>query len=124
MTQSRMVQIERDILSKNDAYAQQNRQVLADAGVLALNFVSSPGSGKTTLLCRTIQDLQGRHAVAVIEGDQQTTQRGNQGQPQEPLPGFQRGRPGVGNVFDNVNPNLENAHRPSGQNSHRGGLDQ
>ncbi|HET6719653.1 MAG TPA: hydrogenase nickel incorporation protein HypB [Rhodocyclaceae bacterium] len=72
MTQSRMVQIERDILSKNDAYAQQNRQVLADAGILALNFVSSPGSGKTTLLCRTITELRGQRAVAVIEGDQQT----------------------------------------------------
>jgi hydrogenase nickel incorporation protein HypB len=72
MTQSRMVQIERDILSKNDAYAQQNRQSLNDDGILALNFVSSPGSGKTTLLCRTISELSGRRAVAVIEGDQQT----------------------------------------------------
>ena len=72
MTQSRMVQIERDILSKNDAYAQKNRQALADRGILALNFVSSPGSGKTTLLCRTIVELAGRRQVAVIEGDQQT----------------------------------------------------
>lgn len=72
MTQARMVQIERDILSKNDAYAHKNRQALNDRGILALNFVSSPGSGKTTLLCRTITELDGRHAVAVIEGDQQT----------------------------------------------------
>ena len=72
MTQSRMVQIERDILSKNDAYAKKNRQALADRGILALNFVSSPGSGKTTLLCRTIVELAGRRQVAVIEGDQQT----------------------------------------------------
>jgi hydrogenase nickel incorporation protein HypB len=72
MTQSRMVQIERDILSKNDAYADKNRQALHDRGILALNFVSSPGSGKTTLLCRTITELNGRRAVAVIEGDQQT----------------------------------------------------
>jgi hydrogenase nickel incorporation protein HypB len=72
MTQARMVQIERDILSKNDAYAAKNRQALADRGILALNFVSSPGSGKTTLLCRTIEAIKGRRAVAVIEGDQQT----------------------------------------------------
>ena len=72
MTQARMVQIERDILSKNDGYAQKNRQALADGGILALNFVSSPGSGKTTLLCRTITELKGRLPVAVIEGDQQT----------------------------------------------------
>lgn len=72
MTQARMVQIERDILSKNDGFAQKNRQTLNDRGILALNFVSSPGSGKTTLLCRTIQELAGKRSVAVIEGDQQT----------------------------------------------------
>ncbi|HEY5581083.1 MAG TPA: hydrogenase nickel incorporation protein HypB [Rhodoferax sp.] len=69
----RMVQIEQDILAKNNAYAQANRQVLAERGIFALNLVSSPGSGKTTLLCKTIA-LLGKQAVAVIEGDQQTSQ--------------------------------------------------
>jgi hydrogenase nickel incorporation protein HypB len=73
MTQERIVRIERDILSKNDAYARQNRAFFATQGVLALNFVSSPGSGKTTLLVRTINDLLGKIPVAVIEGDQQTS---------------------------------------------------
>jgi hypothetical protein len=35
--------------------------------------VSSPGSGKTSLLVRTIQMLAGRVPVAVVEGDQQTS---------------------------------------------------
>ena len=70
----RMVQIERDILSKNNAYAAQNRQHLLDRGVFALNLVSSPGSGKTTLLVKTIELLKDRQRVAVIEGDQQTSQ--------------------------------------------------
>ena len=69
-----MVQIERNILAKNDAHAQENRRRLADRGVFALNLVSSPGSGKTTLLVKTIEMLAGRRAVAVIEGDQQTSQ--------------------------------------------------
>ncbi len=73
MSQSRMVQIEKDILSKNDAYAARNRQQLGEKGVLALNLVSSPGSGKTTLLCRTVEALQGKVPVAVVEGDQQTS---------------------------------------------------
>ena len=73
MTQSRLVQIERDILAKNDAIAQRNRERLAQRGIFALNLVSSPGSGKTTLLVRTIQALAGRLPVAVIEGDQQTS---------------------------------------------------
>ena len=70
----RMVQIEQDILSKNNAYAGENRQRLADRGIFALNLVSSPGSGKTTLLVKTIELLEGRQRVAVIEGDQQTSQ--------------------------------------------------
>jgi hydrogenase nickel incorporation protein HypB len=68
----RRVQVEQDILAKNNAYAAQNRQRLAERGVFALNLVSSPGSGKTTLLCKTIAMLGGQ-GVAVIEGDQQTS---------------------------------------------------
>jgi len=70
---ARMVQIERDILAKNDAYARENRAFLAGRRVFALNLVSSPGSGKTTLLCKTIEALRGTREVAVIEGDQQTS---------------------------------------------------
>jgi len=73
MTQARMVQIEQDILGKNNAYARANRDWLADHGVFALNFVSSPGSGKTTLLVRTIEALKREFPIAVIEGDQQTS---------------------------------------------------
>jgi hydrogenase nickel incorporation protein HypB len=68
-----MVQIEQDILAKNNAYANANRQRLAERGIFTLNLVSSPGSGKTTLLCKTIAML-GQQPVAVIEGDQQTSQ--------------------------------------------------
>ncbi|MHB8353636.1 MAG: hydrogenase nickel incorporation protein HypB [Burkholderiales bacterium] len=72
MTQARMVQIERDILSKNNGYAASNRARFEEHGILALNLVSSPGSGKTTLLVRTIEALQNQLPLAVIEGDQQT----------------------------------------------------
>jgi len=72
--QARMVRIEQDILARNDEYAAANRRRLAERGILALNLVSSPGSGKTTLLTRTLTDLAGRWPMAVIEGDQQTSQ--------------------------------------------------
>ncbi|KAB2857450.1 MAG: hydrogenase nickel incorporation protein HypB [Bauldia sp.] len=71
-SQARMVQIERDILDKNDRYADENRGFLAARRVLALNVVSSPGSGKTSLLVRTIEDLKGTLSISVIEGDQET----------------------------------------------------
>lgn len=73
MTPARMVQIERDILGQNDAYAAQNRAWLAERHILALNLVSSPGAGKTTLLTETLTRLRGRIPLAVIEGDQQTS---------------------------------------------------
>jgi hydrogenase nickel incorporation protein HypB len=69
----RLVKLEQDILAKNNTYAAQNRAWLAERGIFALNLVSSPGSGKTTLLCKTIEALRGKLAVAVIEGDQQTS---------------------------------------------------
>lgn len=73
LSQARMVKIEQDILSKNDQYAQRNRDWLEERSVLALNLVSSPGSGKTTLLAATVARLLPQMPVAVIEGDQQTS---------------------------------------------------
>ena len=72
LSSTRRVQIEQNILSRNNAYAHENRQHLAGHGIFALNLVSGPGSGKTTLLCKTITMLAGL-PVAVIEGDQQTS---------------------------------------------------
>jgi len=73
MSQERTISIERDILSKNDAFAATNRARLLNAGVFALNLVSSPGSGKTSLLVRAITDLKDQWPIVVIEGDQQTS---------------------------------------------------
>lgn len=72
----RRVKLEQDILAKNNSYADKNRAWLAERGIFALNLVSSPGSGKTTLLVKTIEALHAAGsdlAVAVIEGDQQTS---------------------------------------------------
>jgi hydrogenase nickel incorporation protein HypB len=71
--QRRTIRIERDILSKNAAFAEANRGRLRRDRIFALNLVSSPGSGKTSLLVRTIGDLKHRWPIGVIEGDQQTS---------------------------------------------------
>lgn len=68
----RLIQVEQDLLTKNDAYAAQNRQYFKEHHIFALNLVSSPGSGKTTLLVETIKALKNELAIFVIEGDQQT----------------------------------------------------
>ncbi len=77
VSQARMVKIEQDILSKNNAYADHNRQYLSKNGIFSLNLLSSPGSGKTTLLVKTIEAIQAWYdqiPITVIEGDQQTDQ--------------------------------------------------
>ena len=68
----RLIQIEQDLLSKNNAYAMQNRAYFKQHNIFVLNLVSSPGAGKTTLLVETIKALKDRFPIAVIEGDQQT----------------------------------------------------
>jgi hydrogenase nickel incorporation protein HypB len=70
--QDRMVQLEQQVLAKNDLLAQHNRGWLKAREMLAINLMSSPGSGKTTLLERTIRDTGADLAISVIEGDQAT----------------------------------------------------
>ncbi len=72
MSQRKMVEIEMDVLSKNNRLARRNRERFSHRQQLALNLVSSPGSGKTTLLTETLKRLKQRVPCAVIEGDQQT----------------------------------------------------
>jgi hydrogenase nickel incorporation protein HypB len=66
------ISLEQKVLAKNDVLAEQNRQWLAERGILAFNITSSPGAGKTTLLERTIRHLGAQRQISVIEGDQET----------------------------------------------------
>ncbi|WP_223264568.1 hydrogenase nickel incorporation protein HypB [Sulfuriferula plumbiphila] len=66
------LQLEAQILGRNQRIAERNRGWLAGRGILALNLMSSPGAGKTTLLERTLKDLQATMSIAVVEGDQET----------------------------------------------------
>lgn len=67
------IDLEREILHKNDLLAERNRGYFDAKNIFAINLVSSPGSGKTSLLERTIADLKNEISFNVIEGDQQTT---------------------------------------------------
>ena len=72
ISQRRMLEVEIDVLDKNNRIAARNRARFAARQQLVLNLVSSPGSGKTTLLTETLLRLKNRLPCAVIEGDQQT----------------------------------------------------
>jgi len=68
----RTIDVRERVMAKNDEIAATVRQQLHDAGVAALNLVSSPGSGKTTLLERTLDALGDELRISIVTGDVQT----------------------------------------------------
>lgn len=70
---TRIVELRRGILKKNDELAAGLRARYASAGVLVLNLVSSPGTGKTGFLELTLRALRERGTrVAALVGDLET----------------------------------------------------
>ena len=68
-----LIQLETDVLQKNQLLAERNRGYFAAKNVSAFNLVSSPGSGKTSLLEKMLVKLNPEIKCYVIEGDQQST---------------------------------------------------
>jgi len=70
---TRIVELRRGILKKNDELAAGLRNRFTSAGVLVLNLVSSPGTGKTAFLEHTLRELKASGAkVAALVGDLET----------------------------------------------------
>lgn len=70
---TRILELRRDILNKNDETARALRARFRAADVLVLNLVSSPGTGKTAFLERTLREMVGRGVpVAALVGDLET----------------------------------------------------
>jgi len=67
------IPIVENILSANDEMAQKNIEIFDAAGVYAINIMASPGAGKTTFIIKTLEALQGRLRMGVIEGDLATS---------------------------------------------------
>jgi len=63
------IQVSQNVLSANREIAENNRAKLDTAGVVALNLMASPGAGKTSLIERTIQGLEGRLRIGMINSD-------------------------------------------------------
>jgi hydrogenase nickel incorporation protein HypB len=70
---TRVLEIRKNVLNKNDELAREMRKTFESAGVFVLNLVSSPGTGKTMLLEKTLAQLQLRgFRVAALVGDLET----------------------------------------------------
>ena len=68
----RVVEIQRNILRKNDDLARRLREDWARSQTLVVNVLSSPGSGKTTLLEATLRHFISHYRVGALVGDQAT----------------------------------------------------
>jgi len=66
---TRIITVERDVLSSARASAEEFRRERTRAGTLVVNLVSSPGAGKTSLLEATARFWSGKHRQAVLVGD-------------------------------------------------------
>ncbi|NDJ35275.1 MAG: hydrogenase nickel incorporation protein HypB [Chloroflexi bacterium] len=69
----KQIQVVQNILQSNEEIAAQNRRLIDEAGIFALNMMSSPGSGKTTLIEVTARRLADRYRIAMVNGDITTT---------------------------------------------------
>ena len=58
-----------NILSANDALAEQIHAQLNQAGVLGINIMASPGGGKTSVILRTVKALMDDVRIGVMDGD-------------------------------------------------------
>lgn len=74
---SKVVQLEQDVLAKNNLLAERNRGYFEAKNIFALNMVSSPGSGKTTVIEKLINGMKKEISFFVVEGDQQTMNDAN-----------------------------------------------
>jgi hydrogenase nickel incorporation protein HypB len=68
----RTIDVREKVMAKNNEIAADVRRRLDEAGVVAINLVSSPGSGKTLLLERTLEAVGEELGIAVVAGDVQT----------------------------------------------------
>lgn len=70
---TRIVELRKGVLKKNDELAHELRSRFEDAGLLVLNLVSSPGTGKTAFLERTLREMRAAGArPAALVGDLET----------------------------------------------------
>ena len=65
----KILEVKENAFKENEVNADTVRNEFKEKKKLMINVMSSPGSGKTTTLVRTIQNLQPKYSVGVMECD-------------------------------------------------------
>jgi hydrogenase nickel incorporation protein HypB len=69
MDEFKVLEIKESVFADNNRQAAVLREELKKSGTFMLNLMSSPGSGKTTTVVRTIEALQNKMKIGVVEAD-------------------------------------------------------
>jgi hydrogenase nickel incorporation protein HypB len=67
------IELEHSLLEANAKLADENRALLDQHGVTAIDVMGAIGSGKTTLITRLVEKLRDRIGLAVFNGDATTS---------------------------------------------------
>ena len=71
------IKVKKDIYSRNQEQADDNRRVFESLGVRVINMVSSPGSGKTSIIEQSVRHIGNTTRILVVEGDVETENDAN-----------------------------------------------
>jgi len=67
------IELNEDILKRNRELADENRRLLDQYKIHAIDVMGSIGSGKTSLITQLVTRLMGKHRMAAIAGDLTTS---------------------------------------------------
>lgn len=68
------IELEHSLLEANSKIARENRAVLDEHSITAVDVMGAIGSGKTTLITRLVEKLKPTYGVAVFNGDATTAE--------------------------------------------------
>jgi hydrogenase nickel incorporation protein HypB len=72
------IELEHSLLEANEKLANENRALLDQHGITAIDFMGAIGSGKTTLIARLVENLKDKFNMAVFNGDATTSNDADQ----------------------------------------------
>lgn len=65
----KVIEVHQSVYAINDAIAEETRRQLKEDKTFMVNLMASPGAGKTTTLLKTIEKLNGKYKIGVMEAD-------------------------------------------------------
>ena len=63
------IKVMKSVMDANQNRANEIRKLLNEKNVKMINLIGSPGAGKTSLLEKTLENINNKYKIAIIEGD-------------------------------------------------------